>query len=145
MDDLISRKALIDYIKNWDIGCGIGHDQKTFLNAIEEQPSVKKRCTGYWRESDGIFYCSECNNGYKDQPTLLGRPMFEYCPICGTKMQNKFDKLIDAFCRTGRYESEPLKQYGIDLSKSFGNTEQVEIVPEEEWREIEGRCKNDRT
>ena len=40
MDDLISRKALIDYVKAWQIGCGVGHDQKTFINAIDEQPTA---------------------------------------------------------------------------------------------------------
>lgn len=38
--DLISRSALIDYIKTWDVGCGIGHDQKTFIEAIARQPIV---------------------------------------------------------------------------------------------------------
>lgn len=38
--DLISRSALIDYIKMWDVGCGIGHDQKTFIEAIARQPIV---------------------------------------------------------------------------------------------------------
>jgi len=47
----------------------------------------KARHTGYWRESDELFFCSACNNGYKNQPTLMGQPMFEYCPICGSKMK----------------------------------------------------------
>ena len=38
MSDLISRSALIDYIKMWDVGCGIGHNQKTFIEAIARQP-----------------------------------------------------------------------------------------------------------
>ena len=45
---------------------------------------------GEWKkDDDGEFICSNCNNGYKDQPTLVGRPMFEYCPICGAKMDGE--------------------------------------------------------
>lgn len=40
MSDLISRSALIDYIKMWDVGCGIGDNQKTFIEAIARQPIV---------------------------------------------------------------------------------------------------------
>lgn len=53
MDDLISRKALIDYVKAWQIGCGVGHDQKTFINAIEEQPPA---------EAVSVVHCKDCEH-----------------------------------------------------------------------------------
>ena len=55
------------------------------IKALEQSEQKK----GKWIESetDG-FVCSECRNGYKNQPTLMGKPMFEYCPVCGAKMEN---------------------------------------------------------
>ena len=51
-------------------------------------PSVQqKRPTGYWMKEDGIFICSCCKSGYEEQPTLMGKPMFEWCPVCGAKME----------------------------------------------------------
>lgn len=40
MNDLISRTALINYIKAWDIGNGIMHDQDTFIDAVNSQEVV---------------------------------------------------------------------------------------------------------
>ena len=39
--ELISKNDLIRYIKCWCIGEGIGHDQKTFLRAIQDQEIVE--------------------------------------------------------------------------------------------------------
>lgn len=54
---------------------------------VSELPTVNPVRHGKWVESDTDgFVCSECHSGYRDQPTCMGRPMFEYCPICGAKM-----------------------------------------------------------
>ena len=46
------------------------------------------RPQGEWIPSDTDgFVCSVCKNGYRNQPTLMGRPMFEYCPVCGAKVK----------------------------------------------------------
>ena len=91
MNDLISRSALLKYCRKVveydEAGYSVTFNAVS-VEDIKNEPTVEARHTGYWRESDGIFYCSECNNGYKNQPTLMGRPMFEYCPMCGSKMRN---------------------------------------------------------
>lgn len=47
---------------------------------------------GEWIPSDTDgFVCSVCKNGYRNQPTLMGRPMFEYCPVCGARMKGADD------------------------------------------------------
>lgn len=52
------------------------------------QEALEQQRTGEWkRDLDGTFLCSECGSGYKDQPTLMGKPMFVFCPICGARMQ----------------------------------------------------------
>lgn len=39
-----------------------------------------------WDEEMGVFLCSLCGNGWKEQPTLMGKPLYEWCPVCGAKM-----------------------------------------------------------
>lgn len=41
-----------------------------------------------WDELHG-FLCSECSCWIKNQPTLMGKPMFLFCPICGAEMEEK--------------------------------------------------------
>ena len=56
--------------------------------AVRNQPTAQpQRMRGRWMESetDG-FVCSVCRNGYKNQPTCMGKPMFEFCPVCGARM-----------------------------------------------------------
>ena len=69
-------------------------DNKARRNRVEEDieiirqlpPAQPKR--GKWIPSDTDgFVCSVCRNGYKNQPTLMGKPMFEFCPVCGAKME----------------------------------------------------------
>jgi len=48
-----------------------------------------KQKVGRWikRESGIVFFeCSVCKDGYIDQPTCMGKPMFKYCPNCGASM-----------------------------------------------------------
>ena len=40
---------------------------------------------GKWEKYKGIFICSCCLTGYKEQPTMMGKPLFEFCPVCGAK------------------------------------------------------------
>lgn len=45
---------------------------------------------GHWVASDEDgFVCSVCRCGYKDQPTMMGKPMFEHCPVCGARMDGE--------------------------------------------------------
>lgn len=81
-EDAISRQAAINVVSGID---------RHFVKYIKELPSATpKQRTGHW-EWDGMdaFLCSECASGYKEQPTMMGKPMFEYCPICGAKMEEQ--------------------------------------------------------
>lgn len=65
-------------------------DFKFIYEVIDNQPTVEAKpvVTGEWMKSEtGVYICSKCNNGYKNQPTCMGHPMFEYCPMCGAKMK----------------------------------------------------------
>ena len=44
---------------------------------------------GEWEKHKNIFICSCCLTGYKEQPTMMGKPLFEFCPVCGAKMDGK--------------------------------------------------------
>lgn len=46
---------------------------------------------GKWEKQKGIFICSRCWTGYKEQPTMMGKPLFEFCPVCGAKMDGEDD------------------------------------------------------
>lgn len=53
---------------------------------------IIKQDPGVWiKNEDGIFICSRCNNGYRNQPTCMGVPLFAYCPVCGVKMTHQKD------------------------------------------------------
>ena len=50
------------------------------------------RQQGEWfKDDEGTFICSACGSGYKDQPTLMGKPLFKWCPLCGAKMKGTDD------------------------------------------------------
>ena len=51
------------------------------------------RPQGKWiKDDEGTFICSACGSGYKDQPTLMGKPMFKWCPLCGARMKGADDE-----------------------------------------------------
>lgn len=94
MTDLIDRQEAIDFIN-------AGHlvnpneprwSDNEVVNLLKSRPSadaVEIR-HGYWIESDADgFVCSVCRNGYRNQPTLMGKPMFDYCPVCGARMDGE--------------------------------------------------------
>lgn len=33
-----------------------------------------------------IYFCSACEESV-DMPTVMSKPLFKYCPMCGAKMQ----------------------------------------------------------
>ena len=97
MSDLIERAAALDalavYIHNVDkvysTGLMSADDCKDAAHSVlDDLPSAQpQRMRGRWikSETDG-FLCSVCHIGYKTQPTLMGNPMFEFCPCCGADM-----------------------------------------------------------
>ena len=64
------------------------HNQVVYdIDVIKQLPPIQPKI-GKWIPSDTDgFVCSVCRNGYRNQPTLMGKPMFEFCPVCGAKME----------------------------------------------------------
>ena len=59
---------------------------------FDEEPTadVVEVVHAYWyKAKNGIFWCSNCRSGYTNQPKLMGKPMFRYCPICGARMDER--------------------------------------------------------
>ena len=87
--DLISRKAAIDiatFYETWP------DPFPRLLDNLKALPSAQPRPKGKWIESDTDgFLCSVCRSGYRNQPTLMGKPMFEFCPLCGADMREEQD------------------------------------------------------
>ena len=47
---------------------------------------------GRWEWDGEAFVCSACGSGYEGQPTMMGKPMFEFCPVCGADMRKDGDR-----------------------------------------------------
>ena len=86
MDDYISRQWLMECVNG--IKFETEKDENIIIHLVRDiAPSVQTERHGHWIESDTDgFVCSICQNGYRNQPTLMGEPMFEYCPVCGARM-----------------------------------------------------------
>jgi len=59
-------------------------DQMTDEGCPETVDAVTVR-HGRWEWNGEAFICSACGNGHKGQPTIMGQPMFEFCPMCGAR------------------------------------------------------------
>lgn len=80
-----------DEFKNFDRG-----DLIALIEAQEERIGelLADRPQGAWfKDDEGTFICSACGSGYKDQPTIMGKPMFKWCPICGARMKGTDDEV----------------------------------------------------
>lgn len=86
MSDLISRDAAYDEII-WNSDNGL-IDAKVAIEALRKLPSVEpERKTGKWVHMVGWWECDQCNAEYTDMPTCMGKVIYEYCPMCGAKME----------------------------------------------------------
>ena len=95
MSDLISRQAAIDAI-NCDITITgrqnaelVAETIGTFVDRIKALPPAEPK-RGRWISADAIFggvpfYCSECGENTRD--TVMGKPRWKFCPMCGAKME----------------------------------------------------------
>ena len=64
------------------------YSDKLWRAAYERGKAEAQPKRGMWIKSDtDAFVCSVCRNGYKNQPTIMGKPMFEFCPCCGARME----------------------------------------------------------
>jgi hypothetical protein len=54
---------------------------------VESMPTIEER-KGKWilTRRNGIL-CGVCHSGFRRMPTLEGKPIFIYCPLCGAKME----------------------------------------------------------
>ena len=100
MDDVISRQQAIDTLrKKQDNGKGdISRFYNTIIQydieAIEQLPSAQPK-KGRWISADAMFhgvpfYCSECGENTRD--TVMGKPRWKFCPMCGAKMEGADDE-----------------------------------------------------
>lgn len=116
MADLIDRQAALAKFEPWLNVDGYSEGERNMLKSVlyelKVMPSVNVHeqidnayMHGYtaaearyrdalrhgnWVASDEDgFVCSICRCGYKDQPTMMGKPMFDYCPVCGARMDGE--------------------------------------------------------
>ena len=96
MNDLISRKAAIDALKNAE-----NHAFNSFYDGlikahriIEVLPSAEpERKTGHWIITEGEFMhsrkyrCSECGHQFRWIYDQVFPPVFNYCKNCGARME----------------------------------------------------------
>ena len=92
--DIIYREDAIKVIKELPEATyeytDVIHREKA-IEKIELIQSAERKGEWIKSETDG-FICSACGSGYRDQPTCMGKPMFEYCPVCGAKMKGAEDE-----------------------------------------------------
>ena len=87
--DMISRRAALGCFHDWIDKHGDIHtpDEMPEYREIEALPSaqpMRKKGKWQWSEDMMCFICSECKSGWKEQPTLMGKPLYEWCPVCGS-------------------------------------------------------------
>ena len=94
-EDCISRQAvnkLVDELARAisDEKCHIqrGRNYGRIMHDILELPSVEpERKTGKWKHMVGWWECNQCHAEYTGMPTCMGKVIYEYCPMCGAKME----------------------------------------------------------
>ena len=58
------------------------------VDLLDELPSVEpERKPGKWVHMVGWWECNQCHAEYTDMPTCMGKVIYEYCPMCGAKME----------------------------------------------------------
>lgn len=88
MDDLISRQAVID--NAFEVNTKeYGNIEVVGIDAVMNLPTVEAVPVrhGKWnkvKHYDNVFSCSYC--GELTTETVMGTPRFEFCPMCGAKM-----------------------------------------------------------
>ena len=104
MSDLIDRQAAIDALRvaYWDDNIQSAKDDPCIVDAMTDwairqvkalppaQPKKRR-----WISADAMFhgvpfYCSECGENTRD--TVMGKPRWKFCPMCGAKMEGIEDE-----------------------------------------------------
>ena len=92
-DDLIKRSDAIAEICKVRTPDVVSHQYaEMFINAVCRAPSADRPQGEWFKDDEGTFICSACGSGYKDQPTLMGKPMFKWCPLCGARLKGADDE-----------------------------------------------------
>ena len=100
MDDLISRQAVKDMIKNHKSDFSTEKDYRTARACVNAVPSSQPK-TGEWiiatgmmpPEFHGHHICSECCNFANMEPPFGNREdLSKFCPYCGAKMRGADDE-----------------------------------------------------
>ena len=91
MDDLISRKALIETYCEENCGsrkCVDAMDRCVFISHILEQPSVEADPVvhGEWEDNPHIWECNQCHTWLC---VYDGDADMNFCPNCGADMRKK--------------------------------------------------------
>lgn len=73
--DAISRQAAINVASGFCHFANVAKELAT-LPPVNPQPK-----TGHWQDLTGLFFCSECDDGF-------AKP-WHYCPNCGAKMESE--------------------------------------------------------
>lgn len=69
----------------------MGKSVRSFVGClVKGAPTVDPAKHGRWKPFDltwgrSIYYCTSCG-GAGEVPTEMGKPIYEYCPYCGAKM-----------------------------------------------------------
>ena len=93
MGDLISRQAVLGLKTIAPIapvmnGEDVHYEEVVFVRDLEKLPSVEsERKPGKWVHMVGWWECNQCHAEYTDMPTCMGKVIYEYCPMCGAKME----------------------------------------------------------
>ena len=82
--DADALKALIDE------GWGEGPFKTAFFGEIDDATTIDPVKHGEWEPFDltwgrSVYACSSCRDAM-EVPTEMGRPIYDYCPNCGAKM-----------------------------------------------------------
>lgn len=69
-----------------------------FKEKIDRMPAadVQEVRHGRWKPFDltwgrSIYSCTACENAF-EVPTEMGKPIYEYCPNCGARMEGEQDE-----------------------------------------------------
>ena len=93
MDELISRQQAIDTLENTKTAISENGERyiakQNAIMRIDALPSAQAK-RGKWISADAMFggvpfYCSECGENTRD--TVMGKPRWNFCPMCGAKME----------------------------------------------------------
>ena len=99
MDDMISRQAAIDALRDYLVGKRCPDDGTLTCRLIENEvinklPPIQPKRGKWLPDNNNYIYeqyvCSECKNSFKVD-TRKGKPMWNFCPNCGAKMVRRTD------------------------------------------------------